>query len=177
MTMTSAVDPFGVLTDPTTLRMQRLLPGPIEPVWDHLTQSDLRRRWFAAGDMKMEVGASFEFLWRNDELTNPPGIRPEGVSGENRMQSRITEVDPPRKLAFTWGANGDVSFELTAEGSDVLLTLVHRGVPDRASLLSFAPGWHTHLNVLETLFSGGMPEPFWDGVVRLRGEYGERLPA
>ncbi len=177
MTNLAFATPYAVLTDPSTLQIERLLPGPIERVWDYLTRSELRRKWFAAGDMDMQVGAPVELVWRNDELTNPPGPRPTGASGENRMQSRITELDPPRRLAIQWGAAGNVTFDLTQVQDDVLLTITHRGIPDRASLLSFAPGWHVHLDVLSTLFTGETPEPFWDGVNRLRIEYDQRLAA
>jgi uncharacterized protein YndB with AHSA1/START domain len=177
MTELASLEPYGLLKDPSTLMIQRMLPGPIERVWSYLTEGELRRQWFAAGDMEMKVGAPFELVWRNDELTNPPGQRPGGASGENRMQSRITELDPPRKLAIAWGAAGNVSFELAPVGSEVQLTVVHRGIPDRASLLSFAPGWHMHLDVLAALFTGRQPEPFWDGVRRLKAEYERRLPA
>jgi uncharacterized protein YndB with AHSA1/START domain len=66
-------NPYGALTEPTTLEIQRLLPGPIERIWAYLTESEMRRKWLAAGDMEMRVGALFELVWRNDELTNPPG--------------------------------------------------------------------------------------------------------
>src|SRR5262249_6535972 len=84
----------------------------------------LRRQWLAAGEMEMKVGAPFEFVGRNDELTDPPGQRPPGFSEEHRMQSRITELDPPRKLAITWQGSGDVSFELEPKGNKVLLTII-----------------------------------------------------
>jgi uncharacterized protein YndB with AHSA1/START domain len=120
-------DPYGVVTEPSTLTIQRFLPGPIERVWAYLTESDLRRRWLAAGSMEMKVGAPFELVWRNNELTNPPGKRPEGYGDEHRMESRITECEPPRKIAFTWGkGSGDVSFELEPRGERVLLTIIHR---------------------------------------------------
>jgi len=83
----TTLDAYGVLTEPATLKIQRLLPGPIERIWAYLTQSDLRRQWLAAGQMEMRVGAPFEFVWRNDELTDPPGQRPPGCSDEHRMQS------------------------------------------------------------------------------------------
>jgi uncharacterized protein YndB with AHSA1/START domain len=35
---------YGVVTKPMTVTIQRLLPGPIERVWDFLTQSELRRQ-------------------------------------------------------------------------------------------------------------------------------------
>jgi uncharacterized protein YndB with AHSA1/START domain len=168
---------FGVLTEPATLTIQRLLPGPIERIWAYLTESDLRRQWLAAAHMELKAGAPFEFVWRNNELTDPPGQRPPGFQDEHRMQSRITEVDPPRKLSFTWNNSGDVTFELEQKGNEVLLTLVHRRLPDRTTLLKVAAGWHTHLGVLVARTTGRQAEPFWDTFSRLRQEYDRRLPA
>jgi len=173
----ATLDAFGVLTEPATLRIQRLLPGPIERIWAYLTESDLRRQWLAAGQMEMKIGAPVEFVWRNDELTNPPGQRPPGFSDEHRMQSRIIELDPPRKLAIAWDGSGDVSFELEPKGNEVLLTVIHRRLPNRATLLGVGAGWHMHLDVLVARTTGKEPEPFWDGLSRLRKEYDRRMPA
>ena len=63
------------------------------------------------------------------------------------MQSRITELDPSRKLAFSWEGNGDVSFELEPKGNDVLLTVIQRRLADRATLLMVGAGWHMHLDI------------------------------
>jgi uncharacterized protein YndB with AHSA1/START domain len=129
------------------LKIERLLPGPIERVWAYLAESQLRRQWLAAGQMEMKSGTPFEFVWRNDELTNPPGQRPPGFGDECRMQSRIIEFDPPRKRAITWQGSGNVSFELEPKGNKVLLTVIHRRLPDRATLLKVGAGWHMHLDV------------------------------
>jgi uncharacterized protein YndB with AHSA1/START domain len=177
MTELATQDAYGVLTEPATLTIQRFLPGPIERVWAYLTESELRRQWLASGDMEMKVGAPFELVWRNNELTDPPGERPEGFGDEHRMQSRITELDPPRKLAFTWGTSGGVSFELEPKGNRVLLTVIHRRLPDRATMLMVAAGWHMHLDILVAVATGAKPEPFWDGWNCLKNEYGQRLPA
>ena len=67
-----------MLIEPTTLKIQRLLPGPIERIWAYLTDSELRRKWLAAGEMEMKVGAPFEFVWRNDELNNRPASGRQG---------------------------------------------------------------------------------------------------
>jgi uncharacterized protein YndB with AHSA1/START domain len=176
MTEHATLDAYGVLTEPATLTIQRLLPGTIERIWAYLTDSDLRRQWLAAGEMEMKVGAPFEFVWRNDELTDPPGQRPPGISGDHRMQSRITELDPPRKLAIAWSGSGDVSFELEPKGNLVLLTVTHRRLPDRATMLKVSAGWHMHLNVLVGRAMGNELEPFWEGWSRLRDEYDQRLP-
>lgn len=178
-TMDLAVpNPYGVLTEPATLTIQRLLPGPVERIWAYLTQSDLRRQWLAAGEMELKVGAPVELVWRNSELTDPPGERPPGFGEEHRMESRITELDPPYRLAITWGSTGGVTFELEQKGSEVLLTLVHRRVPDRNTLLNVSAGWHAHLDILAARAAGNVPgpAPFWDHWARLKEEYARRIP-
>ncbi|MBJ6124779.1 SRPBCC family protein [Microvirga splendida] len=172
-----APDAYGTLSEPDTLTIQRLLPGPVERVWEYLTQSELRRQWLAAGEMALAVGAPFEFVWRNDELTSPPGARPAGSAEEHRLECSITELDPPRKLAITWGSTGGVTFTLEPIGSKTLLTVTHRRVCERPMLLSVSAGWHTHLDVLAARMAGQEPEPFWDQIARLKPEYDRRFPA
>ena len=127
--------------------------------------------------MELKVGAPFEFVWRNDELTVPPGRRPSGFAQEHRMQSRLTEVEPPHRLSFTWSGTGEVTFALEPRGEAVLLTITHRQVADRSTLLKVSAGWHVHLDILVARTSGEEPEPFWDGWHRLQQDYERRLPA
>ena len=177
MVSTKKPDAYGELIEPTTLRIQRLLPGPVERIWAYLTDSDLRRKWLAAGAMEMEVGAPVELVWRNDELNDPPGKRPQGFPEENRMQSRITELEPLRKLSIAWSNSGDVTFELEPRGSGVLLTVTHRRLPDRSTLLKVSAGWHMHLDILVARANDQAPALFWEGWARLHQEYDGRLPA
>lgn len=168
---------YGTVTAPGTVRIQRLLPGPIERIWTYLTDGELRRQWLAAGDMTPQAGSSFELVWRNDELTDPPGNKPANFGEEHRMQSRIVEFDPPRRLVFTWGDSGKVAFDLERHGDKVMLTVLHEGISDRNNMLMIGAGWHMHINVLEARVGGRETEPFWDGWQRLRGEYERRVPA
>lgn len=177
MTDMATIDAYGVLSEPMTLTIQRILPGPAERIWSWLTESDLRARWLAAGEMRPEVSSAFEFVWRNSELTDPPGARPEGFGDEDRMASKIVEFDPPRRLAFTWDESGDVSIDLEPKGDRVLLTLTHRRLPRRSMLVGVGAGWHAHLDILEARASGGEPEPFWDHWAKLRDAYEARIPA
>ena len=174
-----ADDAWGVLGEPATLTIRRVMPGPIERVWAYLTDSGLRRQWLAAGTMELAVGAPFELVWRNDELTEPPGERPPGFAAEHRMQSRITECEPPRRLSFTWQNSGDVSIALDdLVSGQVLLTLTHRRLPTGTTTLNVAAGWHAHLDVLVARASGGPAAgPFWDAWKRLRDAYERRLAA
>lgn len=176
MTELATTDAYGVLTEDATLTIQRLLPGSIDRVWAYLTESDLRRKWLAAGTMEMELGSGFELVWRNNELTDPPGNRPEGFGEEHRMAGEITELRPPYILGISWGTTGGVTFELEPLGDMVRLTIVHRRLPDRSVMLNVSAGWHAHLDVLAARLAGEEPAPFWDRWARLKAEYAERLP-
>jgi uncharacterized protein YndB with AHSA1/START domain len=148
-------DAYGTLIEPTTLKIQRLLPGPIERIWAYLIDSELRRKWLAAGAMEMKVGSPFE---------------------QHSMQSRITELEPMRKLSIAWNNSGDVTFELEPKGKGVLLTVIHRRLPDRAMMTKVSAGWHMHLDTLVASANGTAPAPFWEGWSRLQKEYDKRLP-
>ena len=169
---------YGTLIEPTTLKIQRLSPGPVERIWAYLVESDKRRKWLAAGTMELKVGAPFEFTWRNDELTNPPGKRPDGFDAEHRMPGHITAIDPPHRIAFTFQNDTEVSITLEEQGSDVLLTLIHIRLPNRNFTLGVSGGWHAHLDVLDARVRGEEPSaPFWDRMSTLRDDYDRRLPA
>jgi uncharacterized protein YndB with AHSA1/START domain len=176
MTQALAVEAYGEVIEPNTLRIKRLLPGSIDRVWQYLTDSDLRRQWLASGVMEMRIGAPFELVWRNEDLENA-GQRPEGFDEEHRLQSEITEVDPPRRLGYTFGNAGEVTFELESRGDEVLLILTHRRLPDRDTMLKVAAGWHAHLDVLGAKISGESPPPFWANWAELREQYARRIPA
>ncbi len=176
MTQLATTSTYGALQG-DVLTIQRLLPGPIERIWAYLTDSELRRKWLAAGALEPKAGSSFEFVWRNDELTDPPGMRPPGFDEEHRMVGRVLEIEAPRRLLISWGAASDVLFELTAEDDQVRLTIVHRRAPSRDVLLNVSAGWHAHLDVLVALVTETQPAPHWDLFSRLRVEYDQRLPA
>ena len=176
-TLTLDPSPYGVLTDPTTLRLQRTVPGPIERVWSYLTDSDLRQQWLAAGPMKLEPGASFELVWRNDDLSSAPGERPAGFAEESRATCQVTDVEPLRRLGFRWPGVGDVTFELEPAGDEVVLTVTHRQLPDRSLTVMVGAGWHMHTDILAARLAGVKPASFWSGWLRLRDAYERRFAA
>ncbi len=123
----------------------------------------------------MKTGTPFELTWRNDDLSDPPGKRPEGFGAEHRLESRILALEPNRKLSIAWN-QGEVSFELEPAGDKVLLTVIHRRLPDRTQLLNVSAGWHAHLDVLVTRISGKpQTTAFWDIWSELKAEYDRRL--
>lgn len=177
MTQVATPDSYGIITEPATLTIQRLLPGSVDRVWAYLTESDLRRQWMAAGTMEMRVGAPFELVWRNNELSKSPGSRPAEFGDEHRLDSEITELDPPYRLGISWGSTGGVTFDLEPVGDMVRLTVTHRRIPDHGTALNISAGWHAHLDVLAARLAGEEPGPFWDHWVALKADYAQRLGA
>lgn len=80
-------------------------------------------------------------------------------------------------MGFTFGDAGEVAFELSPRGRDVLLVLTHRGLADRKMMVSVASGWHSHLAILIDNLNGDEPRPFWSTVTKMEAEYEKRLPA
>ena len=174
MSVETTTDDFASLADGATLLIQRWLPGPVERIWDYLIESELRRKWLAAGEMVPTVGAGFELVWLNDELSDATDPRPAGFPEEQRMQSRIIAIEPMRGLSFAWG-KGDVTIALEPRGDRVLLTLTHRGLDASPDPAPEAAGWHMHLDILRALAEGRKPASFWSGWRKLRGLYRTRL--
>ena len=175
MTEVTVSDAYGTLIEPATLKIERILPGPVERVWAYLTDSDLRRQWLASGEMKPEAGSTFELTWRNNELTDPPADPRADTPGHHTQQSRMVAFEPPHRLAYHWNGVGDVEFTLAEEGREVRLTLVHRRIPDRGTLLSVSAGWHAHLDFMAARLTGRTLPAFNETWERLRDDYAQRL--
>lgn len=161
-----------------TIRIERLLPGPIERVWSYLTDSELRSTWFAAGDMGGGVGSEVEFDMRHNRITTdePPvekyrGVHFAGIS----WKETILAMEAPRLLRFTWTGedeeHSEVTFELIPEGSKVRLKLTHNRVPDVEQLADFASGWHAHFDALTARLRGREVNNFWANWAVLRDAY------
>ena len=169
---------YGTVTGPDTVRLERLLPGPIERVWEYLTDSKKRGKWFASGPMELRVGCSATLTFHNSDLSSErtPPEKFKKYEG-HAMQSTVTACDPPRLLSYTFGDAGEVTFELTPKGKDVLLVLTHRQLADRKTIVSVSTGWHSHLAILIDVLNGDEPRPFWTTVTKMEAEYEKRIPA
>lgn len=174
---------YGLVTAPGTVRLERLLPGPIERVWRYLTDSDARATWLAAGPMDLSPDGRVALVFRNSELTGHDGTPPPKYAchaGDSALAGRITACEPPRVLAYTWGEGGEapseVRFELRPSGEDVFLVVTHRRLADRNAMISVSGGWHAHLDILADRLAGRTPAGFWVTHTRLEGEYERRIP-
>lgn len=101
--------------DDTTVELERLLPGPAERVWEHLTQPELLAEWLPLTHLEPREGG-------------PVTLRPDGPEGPE-VQGVVTRFEAPRVLSFTWSdtdaAPSEVTFTLHPEGEHVRLVLTH----------------------------------------------------
>ncbi len=175
-------DTHGEVLAADTVRLERLLPGPIERVWRYLTEPQLRARWMAAGPMDLRVGGAIEFVFHNNQLTTPDDPPPSAYApyaGEHRMRCRVLACEAPRLLAYSWDETqehpSEVRMELTPRGDKVLLVVTHQRLRNRDGMLSVSAGWHTHLALLRAELEGRSFPGFWRTFARLHAEYDKRL--
>ena len=98
----------------------------------------------------------------------PGGVFRMNVRGDGFASGQFLVVEPPHRIVFTWGWEGDplvppgssqVEVTLVAEGDDsTTLTLVHSGLPLPALELHRS-GWDHYLDRLTVRAGGGDPGP------------------
>ncbi|MEQ9365498.1 MAG: SRPBCC domain-containing protein, partial [Leptospirales bacterium] len=82
----------GRLLDERTIQFERILPGPIEVVWDYLTKREHLATWLVENDIPPNPGERIALTQDSEHV-------PIRVSGE--IHARITRARPPHLLAFT----------------------------------------------------------------------------
>jgi uncharacterized protein YndB with AHSA1/START domain len=161
--------------DPGALRLERVLPGPIERVWAYLTESDKRATWLAAGDFDLRKGGAIELRFHHANLSREKETPARHKDSENaRFTGVVTRCEAPRVLSFTWNMgeeDSEVTFELAPRGNDVLLVVTHRRLEGRVLRVNVASGWDAHVGILEDRLRGVEPRPFWSTHARLEREY------
>jgi uncharacterized protein YndB with AHSA1/START domain len=173
---------YGERIDETTVRFERLLPGPIERVWEYLTDSDKRATWLAAGDTEQRVGGRVEMHFHNTTLSTQPDIDPpekyKDLPETMSFGGTVTLCEPPHRLAHTWDfedEHSEVCYELEEAGDKVRLVLTHRKLATYDEIISVSGGWHTHLDILEDVLGGREPKAFWEAHTPLEAEYERRF--
>lgn len=126
--------------DGATVTFERHFDQPIGDVWRAITEPVELKGWLAESSVDLRIGGAMQV--RFDDAT---------------MNGVITDLDPPRLIAYSWHEGTDreshVRFDLTDDGAGTTLRLVHvRLDPDSAS--GFAAGWHHHLELLAAHVSG-----------------------
>jgi uncharacterized protein YndB with AHSA1/START domain len=97
----------------------------------------------------------------------PGGLFRVDVNGRDVAVGEYVEVDPPRRIVFTWGwqesadlppGSTTIEVDLVPDGKATLLQFTHRGLPPGA-LEQHAIGWDHYLPRLVLAGAGGDPGP------------------
>jgi len=167
---------YATFSGPAEIRLVRILPGPIERIWEYLTDPEKRSRWFCGGPLEQKPGGKVVFAMHHAKIApgeTPPDkykqVQDPGVT----FEGRVLKCEPPRLLSYTFGGDdSQVTFELTPQGKQVLLVLTHRATgEDIPELTNYAGGWHTHFAILLAVLEGSAPPPFWATHARLHAYY------
>ena len=168
---------YGERIGKEAIRFERILPGPIERIWEWLTDGEKRSQWLAGGEMELHKGGRMELVFNNETLTPHDDEPPEKFkqyAGETRYVGEVVEADKPRLLRFSWpdedGAS-EVTFELAEQDEKVLLTLTHRKLQEGEKMFGVLAGWHTHLAIMRAKLTDQTPPPFWATHARYEAEY------
>ena len=127
-----------------TLVFRRRYRKPVEKVWAALTVPERLTDWFAEAKLeRLEVGAVIELYF---------------TGADYRSIGKITELDPPRTIAWTWSEvdgskPSNVRFDLEPDREGTLLTLTHSGLPVEEAK-GVDSGWHAHLEAIEDAVEG-----------------------
>jgi uncharacterized protein YndB with AHSA1/START domain len=133
---------LGQSTRVLSVSFERVLPGPIARVWEHLTDTKLLPQWFGNATIEPRVGGAVRLM-------------------DGHIRGVVTQWHPPHRLSYTWNVfdPGDgpdaisaypesyLSFTLEETESGVLLRLSHVPILDRFEKQN-AMGWHTFLDIL-----------------------------
>jgi uncharacterized protein YndB with AHSA1/START domain len=127
--------------------VEREMPHPPEKIWRALTNSSLIADWLMVNDLVPRVGRRFQFR-----------ARPvPGWSGVTHCE--VTEVEPPRRLAYSWGDGTEsdsglktlVTWTLTPTAAGTHVRMEQSGFrpEDEAGYRGMGGGWPRILEGLE----------------------------
>ena len=131
------------MSEDTTLRMERTFDAPAQRVFDAWTSEEVMRRWWHAGhdwetteaEVDLRIGGEVRVVMRD-----PHKDIEYGGGG------RYTEIDPPRRLAFTWLWDDnskrqliELDFEEIEGRTTVRFT--HSGLWSEEAVRSHESGW------------------------------------
>ena len=123
-----------------------------ELVFQHFTDPERLARWIGPAAVDARPGGELRLA----------------VAGIHQVSGEFVEVDPPRRLVFTWGwvqpeygvpAGGSrVEVDLTPDGEDTVLRLRHLGL-GAEDVEAHGEGWMHYLRRLAIVAAGGDPGP------------------
>ncbi|MED3893265.1 SRPBCC domain-containing protein [Peribacillus frigoritolerans] len=97
-----------------------ILEAPIQKVWDTVSTAEGIASWFMPNDFQPKVGHEFH-------VQSPFGPSP----------CKVTELDAPHRLSFSWDTDGwFISFLLKEVDGNTEFTLIHGGWKEPDTILT-----------------------------------------
>jgi uncharacterized protein YndB with AHSA1/START domain len=134
------------LTTGHTLEIERTFTAPAQRVFDAFTSEDVMRRWWhpapdwdtPEASVDLRVGGRIRVVMRD-----PHSDTRYGGGGE------YTEIDPPRRLVFTWVWEDDrsrtrqlIEIDFEEAGGVTTVRFIHRNLWDAEAVASHEDGWN-----------------------------------
>ncbi len=143
------------MTQKTTLRMERTYRAPAQRVFDAWTSEEVIRRWWHAehdwetteAEVDLRVGGAVRVVMRN-----PHKDIEYGGGGT------YTEIEPPRRLGFTWTWDGEdrqglIELDFEDQNGTTVVRFTHSGLRDEETVRSHEDGWGKAFANLERLLA------------------------
>jgi uncharacterized protein YndB with AHSA1/START domain len=139
-----------------TLRMERTFNAPAQRVFDAWTSPEVLRRWWHAeydwetslAEVDLRIGGAVRVVMRDPEKDVEYG-----------GGGQYLEIDPPRRLVFTWFWDGNDTrqlIEVDFEEADGVTTVrfTHRDLWSEEAVRDHEGGWGRCFDNLERTLSG-----------------------
>jgi uncharacterized protein YndB with AHSA1/START domain len=138
------------------LRFERELEHPLDTVWKAIANPDGIRGWLGAAELELTEGGRVRLQF--DKTVG------------NVVRGRITEVDPPRVLEYTFGEDDPPSilrWELSEQAPGSTCLVLTHTLPTDEHIGAGLAGWHTLLDMIPAAIAGEDPQwskERWDEV-------------
>jgi len=130
------------------LVVEARVEAPPEVVFSFFTEPEKYRRW-KGQEAELDPRPGGRYRVRMDEA--------------NVVRGEYVEVDPPHRVVFTWGFEGNeglppgtsrVEITLVPDGEATIVRLRHTGLPDEELRSQHEAGWQLYLGRLAAAAAG-----------------------
>ena len=142
---------------PPSLEVRRTIRAPRQRVFDAWTKAEELKAWHAPGPLTVSLaeidlrpGGAYRIHMRS----------PDGT--EHRVSGVYREIDPPKKVVYTWGWDGDhpvkdsvVTIEFHDRGASTEVVLRHDGITHNKERADHEHGWTAILDKFEAMYPAG----------------------
>ncbi len=139
---------------PPSLEVRRTIRAPRQRVFDAWTKAEELKAWHAPGPLTVSLaeidlrpGGAYRIHMRS----------PDGT--EHRVSGVYREIDPPKKVVYTWGWDGDhpvkdsvVTIEFHDRGASTEVVLRHDGITHDKERTDHGQGWTAILDKFEAMY-------------------------